>query len=359
MKLLFLACLSKNTGNCTTAERIREHIESVGHTCVLQDTADLKSSEKVAHLIAEEPFFQAALAIHLYKGDCQAPFGVVFGGTDINEDVKDETKRAVMGKVLKKARNGSGSFTRMMSRKSSGSRRHWFAVAFTEKLKEEAETYWPSQGIKICVQPQGIETKATENFNWDGFLRSTGVNCENVEDLHVFLLVCGLRRVKDPLYLVDVFSEWHQEDPSVILIIIGPEIDPLFTEEVEVNVKRAKGVFLAAERRQQDLHAAMRRSVAVVNSSVSEGMSAAILEAMDLEVPVVARNIPGNAAVIKHEETGLLFSNPQEFVDLSRKLLAEPSLRERLVSKAKKYVKEHHCKAKEKDTYRRLIEQLH
>ncbi|XP_006640314.2 glycosyltransferase 1 domain-containing protein 1 isoform X4 [Lepisosteus oculatus] len=343
MKLLFLACLSKNTGNCTTAERIREHIESVGHTCVLQDTADLKSSEKVAHLIAEEPFFQAALAIHLYKGgrfllDCQAPFGVVFGGTDINEDVKDETKRAVMGKVLKKAR---------------------FAVAFTEKLKEEAETYWPSQGIKICVQPQGIETKATENFNWDGFLRSTGVNCENVEDLHVFLLVCGLRRVKDPLYLVDVFSEWHQEDPSVILIIIGPEIDPLFTEEVEVNVKRAKGVFLAAERRQQDLHAAMRRSVAVVNSSVSEGMSAAILEAMDLEVPVVARNIPGNAAVIKHEETGLLFSNPQEFVDLSRKLLAEPSLRERLVSKAKKYVKDHHCKAKEKDTYRRLIEQLH
>uniref|UniRef100_W5MGY3 Glycosyltransferase 1 domain containing 1 n=1 Tax=Lepisosteus oculatus TaxID=7918 RepID=W5MGY3_LEPOC len=344
MKLLFLACLSKNTGNCTTAERIREHIESVGHTCVLQDTADLKSSEKVAHLIAEEPFFQAALAIHLYKGgrfllDCQAPFGVVFGGTDINEDVKDETKRAVMGKVLKKASR--------------------FAVAFTEKLKEEAETYWPSQGIKICVQPQGIETKATENFNWDGFLRSTGVNCENVEDLHVFLLVCGLRRVKDPLYLVDVFSEWHQEDPSVILIIIGPEIDPLFTEEVEVNVKRAKGVFLAAERRQQDLHAAMRRSVAVVNSSVSEGMSAAILEAMDLEVPVVARNIPGNAAVIKHEETGLLFSNPQEFVDLSRKLLAEPSLRERLVSKAKKYVKEHHCKAKEKDTYRRLIEQLH
>ncbi|MBN3322494.1 GL1D1 protein, partial [Atractosteus spatula] len=334
----------------------REHIESVGHTCVLQDTADLKSSEKVAHLIAEEPFFQAAVAIHLYKGgrfllDCQAPFGVVFGGTDINEDVKDETKRAVMGKVLKKAR---------------------FAVAFTEKLKEEAETYWPSQGIKICVQPQGyiitflaffpvigIETKATENFNWDGFLRSTGVNCENVEDLHVFLLVCGLRRVKDPLYLVDVFSEWHQEDPSVILIIIGPEIDPLFTEEVEVNVKRAKGVFLAAERRQQDLHAAMRRSVALVNSSVSEGMSAAILEAMDLEVPVVARNIPGNAAVIKHEETGLLFSNPQEFVDLSRTLLAEPSLREKLVSNGKKYVKEHHCKAKEKDTYRRLIEQLH
>ena len=34
-------------------------------------------------------------------------------------------------------------------------------------------------------------------------------------------------------------------------------------------------------------------------------------QAMDLEVPVLARNIPGNSAVVKHEVTGLLFSDPQ------------------------------------------------
>lgn len=32
---------------------------------------------------------------------------------------------------------------------------------------------------------------------------------------------------------------------------------------------------------------------------------------MDLEVPVLARNIPGNAAVVQHGVTGLLFSDPQ------------------------------------------------
>lgn len=32
------------------------------------------------------------------------PFGVIFGGTDINEDVKDEQKRVVMEQVLLKAR---------------------------------------------------------------------------------------------------------------------------------------------------------------------------------------------------------------------------------------------------------------
>lgn len=41
---------------------------------------------------------------------------------------------------------------------------------------------------------------------------------------------------------------------------------------------RTAGVFLAQERCQQELHAAMKRCFAVVNSSISEGMSAAILE---------------------------------------------------------------------------------
>ena len=32
---------------------------------------------------------------------------------------------------------------------------------------------------------------------------------------------------------------------------------------------------------------------------------------MILGVPVLARNIPGNSAVIKHRESGLLFDTPQ------------------------------------------------
>lgn len=43
-------------------------------------------------------------------------------------------------------------------------------------------------------------------------------------------------------------------------------------------VGRAPGVHLLAELPQEELHAAVRRCFAVVNSSTSEGMSAAILE---------------------------------------------------------------------------------
>ncbi|XP_047197034.1 glycosyltransferase 1 domain-containing protein 1 isoform X3 [Hippoglossus stenolepis] len=221
MKLLFLASLSPQTGNHTTAERIRSYIESAGHTCELRDPAEFQSPAEVTNLVSQNPPFEAALALHLFKAarlllDIQVPFGVVFGGTDINEDVKVKQKRVVMEQVLLKAR---------------------FAVAFTDQLKEEAEMYLMSQSSKIYVQPQGIQTHVTDNFSWTEFLRSSGVSTEHADELRVFLLVCGLRRVKDPLYLVKVFSEWHCENPLNVLIIIGPKIDPVFTVEVEAVVQ--------------------------------------------------------------------------------------------------------------------------
>ncbi|XP_044051680.1 glycosyltransferase 1 domain-containing protein 1 isoform X7 [Siniperca chuatsi] len=348
MKLLFLACLSPKTGNHTTAERIRSHIESAGHTCELRDAAEFQSPAEVANLVSRNPPFEGALAIHLFRAgrlllDIQVPFGVIFGGTDINEDVKVEQKRVVMEQVLLKAR---------------------FAVAFTDKLKEEAELFLLSQSSKIYVQPQGIQTEVTKKFCWTEFLRSLGVSSEHVDELRVFLLVCGLRRVKDPLYLLEVFSEWHCENPLNVLVIIGPKvsthvlIDPVLTVEVEDVVKRTAGVFLAQEKSQQELHAAMKRCFAVVNSSVSEGMSAAILEAMDLEVPVLARDIPGNAAVVQHDFTGLLYSSPQEFVHQSQRLSSDHELRERVVKNGKLYVEVHHSLKQERETYQRLVDTL-
>ncbi|XP_037114373.1 glycosyltransferase 1 domain-containing protein 1 isoform X2 [Syngnathus acus] len=324
MKLLFLACLDPKSGNHTTAERIRSHIESAGHTCELRHAEEFESSSDVANLVSQNPQFEGALAIHLFKAgrlllDIQVPFGIIFGGTDINEDVKVETRRVVMAKVLRKAR---------------------FAVAFTKELKKEAELYLHSQSSKISVQPQGV---------------SGG----HVERLHVFLLICGLRRVKDPLYLVQSFSEWHSENPQNVLLIIGPRIDPVLTDEVEAVVKRTAGVFLARERSQPELHAAMKRCFAVVNSSISEGMSAAILEAMDLGLPVVARDIPGNKAVVQHEVTGLLYSSPQEFVHQSRRLLSDHELRERVTRNGKAYVVKHHSLKQERETYLRLVDTLH
>uniref|UniRef100_A0A8D1M4Q4 Glycosyl transferase family 1 domain-containing protein n=1 Tax=Sus scrofa TaxID=9823 RepID=A0A8D1M4Q4_PIG len=260
MRLLFLAVLRRHTGNAVTAQRIRDHLEAAGHVCILKDAFDFGSPSEIANFIKAENL-EAAVALHLYRGGRLVqghgiPFGIIFGGTDLNEDVNHGEKNKVMGKVLEEAR---------------------FAVAFTESMKEMAQTQW---------------------------------------------------------------------------------VDPVFTREVKAKVKRTPGVRLIGEMAQEDLHAVVKNCFAVVNSSVSEGMSAAILEAMDLEVPVLARNIPGNAAVVTHEVTGLLFSNPQEFVRLAKRLVSDPALEKEIVANAREYVREHHSWQVERNTYRHLIRTL-
>ncbi|NXX94156.1 GL1D1 protein, partial [Centropus bengalensis] len=318
----------------------RNHLHAAGHVCVLKDAFLYESPTEIANLTSTEKF-DAALAIHLYKGGrllqgSRIPFGIIFGGTDVNEDIKSEEKHRVMGAVLEEAR---------------------FAVAFTMKMKELAAGEWPDARKKIYVHTQGIETTPSETFDWYGFLQDADIPTDT-DSLHVFLLICGLRRVKDPLYLVDVFSDWHRMNPSVHLAIIGPAVDPLFTSEVKEKVKRTPGVHLLQEIPQDDLHAAMKRCFAVVNSSISEGMSAAILEAMDLDIPVLARNIPGNAAIIKHKETGLLFSDPQEFVVLAKSLMNDPVMKREIVARAKDYVRKHHSWESERKAYQNLVLRL-
>ncbi|XP_045635158.1 glycosyltransferase 1 domain-containing protein 1 isoform X5 [Ursus americanus] len=285
MRLLFLAVLRRHTGNAVTAERVRDHLEAAGHVCLLKDAFDLESSSEVAHLIRAENL-EAALALHLYRGGRLLqghgiPFGIIFGGTDLNEDVKQREKNEVMGRVLGEAR---------------------FAVAFTESMKETAQTQWPHARDKIYIQSQGVMTVPNAAFNWNTFLHRSGIN-QSADNLHIFLLVCGLRHVKDPLYLVDAFSEWHREEPNVYMVIVGPE-------------------------------------------------------AMDLEVPVLARNIPGNAAVVKHEVTGLLFSDPQDFVQLAKRLVREPALEKELVANGREYVRRYHSWQAERDTYQNLVRTL-
>ncbi|NWX13073.1 GL1D1 protein, partial [Aegotheles bennettii] len=322
----------------------RDHLHAAGHVCTLKDAFMYESPTEIANLTSTDEF-DAALAIHLYKGGrllqgSRIPFAIIFGGTDINEDVKCEEKHRVMGAVLREAR---------------------FAVAFTMKMKELAAAEWPSRDqssmFLFFFSNTGIKTTPSETFDWYRFLQNADIPTDP-SSLHMFLLICGLRRVKDPLYLVDVFSDWHRKDPSVHLGIIGPAVDPVFTSEVKEKVKRAPGVHLLQEVAQNDLHAAMKKCFAVVNSSVSEGMSAAILEAMDLEIPVLARNIPGNAAIIKHKETGLLFSDPQEFVVLSKSLMNDPIMEREIVTRAKDYVKKHHSWESERKAYQNLVLRL-
>ncbi|XP_032165453.1 glycosyltransferase 1 domain-containing protein 1 isoform X5 [Mustela erminea] len=225
MRLLFLAVLRRHTGNAVTAERIRDHLEAAGHVCLLKDACDLESPSEIAHLIEAENL-EAALALHLYRGGRLLrghgiPFGIIFGGTDLNEDVNHREKNEVMGKVLEEASvhmYSSKFFWKLKCRKQDR----------VHRLSHVPLAAQPHARGKIYVQSQGVVTVPNAAFSWDTFLRRSGIN-QSADNLHIFLLVCGLRQVKDPLYLVDVFSEWHREEPNVYMVIAGPALTDCYS----------------------------------------------------------------------------------------------------------------------------------
>lgn len=65
--------------------------------------------------------------------------------------------------------------------------------------------------------------------------------------------------------------------------------------------------------------AAYQDADVVLNTSLFEGCSPVILEAGVLGRTVVASNVPGNAQLIRHKETGLLYQDEEE---MARMVLA-------------------------------------
>jgi glycosyltransferase involved in cell wall biosynthesis len=109
---------------------------------------------------------------------------------------------------------------------------------------------------------------------------------------------------------------------------------------------------------------AFRRRLAdascLVLSSVYEGMPVAAIEAMGCEVPVIGSDIPGIAAVVDHDETGLLF-DPGDKADLARtlkRLLDNDAKRRQLGAAGRDAVKRAHRFASVADDYLGLFEEV-
>lgn len=135
-------------------------------------------------------------------------------------------------------------------------------------------------------------------------------------------------------------------------------MDDGYFQEVSENIKRARGVLLLSEMPSCDVHAAMKDCLAVINSSQSEGMCSSILEAMDLFVPVVARDIPGNRDLIEDRVTGLLYKTPQEFLNAIEELINDHILKNNLVKNAKQQINKRHLCKEESKMYIEIVNNL-
>lgn len=333
MKILFISSLTDAIGNTTTARRIAGHLEAAGHDVHFVPEEGLETPEGLRAAVAAHGA-QAALGVHAYfRGSIlrhsPVPYVIVFGGTDLNECVANPEQRAVIEEAVGKAAA---------------------LVALNEDFALRAKNLWPKLAGRVHCIPQAVEAEPSAY----SLRAALGLSKEDI----LFLLPAGLREVKDPLFLAEEILAWHAEDPRVHCAIVGTERDPAYAKKVRATAVESEGLHCRGPLPQPDLFAAMREADAVLNTSKSECSPNSLLEAMYLGAPVIARNIPGNAAVVRHGDTGLLFETPEAFRTQAEVLLQKPALRAALTRTARRYVEAHHSPAAERKAYRLLFSSL-
>jgi len=105
----------------------------------------------------------------------------------------------------------------------------------------------------------------------------------------------------------------------------------------------------------------MAEADVVVNTSEAEGQSNAILEAMAVGTPVVARGCAGNACLVRDGETGLLVNDAEGMVRACAAVArreggdGEAALRTAIVGAARAYVARAHSSEGEAEAWRGLV----
>eukprot|EP00943_MAST-04B_sp_MAST-4B-sp1_P001764 g1764.t1 len=365
-----LSDMTPMTGNATTALRWRR-ILSTRYKVRIIDTRQesdrakymLKAYHNVnSHNKKEKTGnreFSIVLALNATKSipflsNYDHEYIVIAGGTDINHN---------LGKcinILKQAK---------------------YIVTFTNVMQNKIKETINTRPENIITIPQSVDVLSlnlNSNINsygkrWfrkqydDNYVNSNTNKSNN--DL-LILLPAGIRPVKDPGYLIDVVNnqaKFHSNYNSnttnkntrkIKLILIGPVRDEkLFTN---LKSKESKYFKIHPPVQLKEMLVAMKEADVVVNTSLSEGMSGAILEAMAIGTPVMARNIPANKALLFEKNVGILFSSPEDFInklhDSFIKKDKEKDIHE-LIERAKEFVKDHSME-KEGIAYFKILQKL-
>ena len=220
------------------------------------------------------------IGLHAFKSgkyliDRKLNFYIIVGGTDLNCDFFDSEKKEIILKVLNQSKK---------------------IIVFNQYQKEILLNL--EFNDKIYIIPQSIgNLEIDKDFNLKKYL--------NIDsNKKVFLIVGNLRRVKDPFFLLNSFKYFY-EKYNDNFVYIGNILESF---EVNYNwIHHINGLD------QNSTYAAIKDCNGLINTSISEGMSITILEAMKLGVPVYARINNSNEFIIKNNINGFLFKTVSEF----------------------------------------------
>jgi glycosyltransferase involved in cell wall biosynthesis len=295
------------TGNEVTAERHRAGLEALGHEVALERVAP----EDGASLRAASLSFAPDLVhlLHAYRsgrpwleaGVDRIPCLVTLTGTDIHGGIDDPEEGPVIRRVLERA-------DRIITQNR----------LTADALSQEG----PPFAGKIAYLPPGIVL---------GTASSPFARSELAPSGHtLFLHPAGIRPVKGNLELLELFDPLAASGLPFVVAFCGPPLDAPYSADFFAAVARRPWARHLGVIPPAAMPALLRGADVVLNNSQKEGLPNALLEAAALGVPMLVRNIPGNAAVVEEGVNGFLYRDAAAFADRAVLLMTDPARRRSL-----------------------------
>ena len=196
-------------------------------------------------------------------------------------------------------------------------------VAVSDDVAQQLKGVFRLAPSKIKIIINGIDVEA---------IRRTLPNSEHLPSLCAqpgLRLITSVGRLMPPKghgYLVAAMPHLIQKVDNVRLVLAGDGDLRDSLEKLSQDLKvRDVTVFLGSRSDVPDI---LALSDVFVLPSVSEGTSLALLEAMAASRPIVATDIPGNRAVLRHGHNCLLVpsGNPEKLAEAIAFLLNHPEI---------------------------------
>ena len=284
-------------GNITTVRRIADNLPAAGCRITMVNLDAMSAEEQLAVLDQDNPGLLHAF--HAYHAGPTAriasqksgiPYLITITGSDLFDSIlcsAEETRSAILDAAA--------------------------VTCFDPLVAQRLTKVFPHISGKLTVIPQGVAPLPVQN------------SFPHPDDNFLILLPAALRPVKGVINAIDALTPLTLEFPSLRLIVVGGSLDPEYADKVQEMVGARPWVQLFGDIPYQQMGALYSAADLVLNSSVFEGgMANALLEAMVMGRPVLARDILGNRSLISHGETGWLYSNDYELKELVRMLMLDP-----------------------------------
>jgi glycosyltransferase involved in cell wall biosynthesis len=196
-------------------------------------------------------------------------------------------------------------------------------VAVSDDVAQQLKHVFHLSSGKIKIVMNGIDVESMHRIQPNPEI------LQSLSSLRGRKLILSVGRLMPPKgheCLINAMPHLIQRIDNVGLLLVGDGELKASLEQLSQELKVQEVICFLGNR--SDIPDILASSDVFVMPSYSEGTSMALLEAMAASKPIVATDIPGNRAVIKHGHNGLLVppGNPEKLADAIFFLLNHPQI---------------------------------